>query len=49
MKCPHCIVSFHADWTETILNIPNGVDTQWSSRAAVCPSCMSLLIINVMT
>ena len=39
MKCPHCIVSFHADWTETILNIPNGVDTQWSSRAAVCPSC----------
>ena len=44
MKCPHCTISFHPEWTQTILDTPRVADTQWSCKVAVCPSCMEPVI-----
>ena len=38
MKCPHCLVMFHAQWAEDRMNI-RGADREWGWRATICPNC----------
>jgi hypothetical protein len=50
MKCPHCLVHFHADWNSTTLWRYDGVgltdaDGTWSYRVTSCPACKRSTII----
>ena len=42
MKCPHCIVSFHDDWS-TIWR-RSDVDGDWMVQFTDCPSCKRLIL-----
>jgi Domain of unknown function (DUF4145) len=49
MKCPHCTISFHDNWTErslawdagALVSTPRGV---WKYRVDRCPSCGDVVI-----
>jgi hypothetical protein len=38
MKCPHCTISIHQSWSETVV-LNNGQHTLWRLRIMVCPEC----------
>ena len=39
MKCPHCLVSIHAEWTGTTLHIPHLEHHYWICNSTTCPNC----------
>ena len=53
MKCPHCFVSFHAEWAQTTLNIPYLEDRYWMCGSTTCPDCnrqtIELVLLNSKT
>lgn len=42
MKCPHCLVAFHDEWTE--LDLQRDKDGLWDVVRTLCPSCRQLII-----
>ena len=53
MKCPHCLVAFHADWTEWSYCTKQGEwspiyrDCEWDFRfiSTMCPTCKQLICL----
>lgn len=43
MKCPHCLVSFHAEFSKSLLGGPSrwlvDKDGYWGARFTICPAC----------
>ena len=49
MKCPHCLVSFHAVFAEGLFLMPGGGGLEdafgrWKHRLTVCPACNKAII-----
>ena len=44
MKCPHCGINFHENWSRGVF-AHQGVRTEWNYETARCPGCTKLIII----
>ena len=42
MKCPHCLVSFHAEWTREVLR--SDIEYLWSTSYTLCAACKKLIV-----
>ena len=47
MNCPHCTVSFHAEWTENRIDLKHLARRGWLYQSAVCPNCANAIIMLV--
>lgn len=45
MKCPHCLVSFHEEWSREVLR--SDVEYLWSASYTLCPACKKLAVYLV--
>lgn len=45
MKCPHCLVSFHAEWNSE--GLKGDEDCYWSASYTLCPTCNKLIVYLV--
>jgi hypothetical protein len=44
MKCPHCLVEFHADQTWWSVFIGQDADTYWLVSRRTCPACRRFVL-----
>ncbi len=42
MKCPHCLVTFHASWVATSLGSDR--DGDWGIKVTGCPACRRMIV-----
>src|SRR5579883_1812676 len=43
MKCPHCTVAIHANWTSTPIRHGN-TTTRWRTQVMACPACSKIIV-----
>lgn len=43
MKCPHCTINFHANWSQSAI-MHGGVNTHWYQQNTQCPDCKKWII-----
>ena len=44
MKCPHCLVMFHPQWTTSFLVSLEKSGYNWGSSVAICPNCKEPIV-----